>query len=101
MPATYETALEIAQTLSKADRERLARRLLREVADTAPHERVSILELEGLGKASWAFFQAVDRGDIRLITSLSRRPSSVPPTNPKLQMRFIWHLPSWKGRTLS
>ena len=53
MEATYEDALRVAEKLSKADRHRLARKLLREAEETGPKERVSIMELEGLGKEIW------------------------------------------------
>lgn len=53
MEATYEDALRAAEKLSKADQRRLARKLLRETEETAPKERVSIMELKGLGKEIW------------------------------------------------
>ncbi len=53
MEATYEDALRVAEKLSKTDQRRLARKLLRETEATAPKERVSIMELEGLGKEIW------------------------------------------------
>ncbi len=50
----YENALRVAETLTQADRRRLARKLLAQAETSAPGERVSILELEGLGKELWA-----------------------------------------------
>jgi hypothetical protein len=52
--ATYEDALRVAEKLSKTDQRRLAQRLLIETREAAPKERVSIMELEGLGKEIWA-----------------------------------------------
>jgi len=49
----YENALRVAETLTQADRRRLARKLLAQADKSAPGERVSILELEGLGKEIW------------------------------------------------
>jgi len=53
MPATYESALQVAETLSKEDKLKLARKLLSEAENPAPEERVSIMELKGLGKELW------------------------------------------------
>jgi hypothetical protein len=53
MAATYEDALQLAETLSKPEQRKLARALLRTANAPAPGERVSIMELEGLGKEIW------------------------------------------------
>jgi hypothetical protein len=53
METTYEDALRVAEQLSKAHQRRLARKLLHETEETTPKERVSIMELEGLGKEIW------------------------------------------------
>jgi hypothetical protein len=53
MEATYEDALGVAEKLSKADQRRIARKLLYEAQEAAPKERVSIMELEGLGREIW------------------------------------------------
>ena len=53
MGTTYDSVLQIAESLSKEDQLRLACKLLKEADEPAPAERVSIMELEGLGKEIW------------------------------------------------
>jgi len=54
MATTYESALQVAEGLSKEDKLKLARKLLTEAEEpAAPGERVSIMELKGLGKEIW------------------------------------------------
>jgi hypothetical protein len=51
---TYEKALQIAETLSREDQERLIRELAARAANGAPSEpKHSIMELCGLGKEIW------------------------------------------------
>jgi len=52
--AEYELALKIAEKLSPEERVRLARELAEpRERGTVPRERVSIMELKGLGKEIW------------------------------------------------
>jgi hypothetical protein len=52
--ADYELALQIAEKLSPEERVRLARELAEpREEDREPKERLSIMELKGLGKETW------------------------------------------------
>jgi len=51
--AEYEQAVQVVETLTRTEQERLARRLLHLNRPPRAGERVSIMELKGLGKELW------------------------------------------------
>ncbi len=50
--ATYQSALELAETLTRAEKLQLIS-VLETHIDDEPSERCSIMELQGLGKELW------------------------------------------------